>query len=133
MLMAMLKEATHVGHRPTPACSGRRCPGRTHGVFCLLGVDFKPGLTRKLVRLLCAMRPRIRSITWLRGVLELKHVVLTLRLYYYLIAHGTPPDPVLTEIERRTKESGRYQIMQTVPEQGALPHMLTKLIGVRKA
>ncbi|MFF3917211.1 O-methyltransferase [Streptomyces sp. NPDC001852] len=65
--------------------------------------------------------------------MELKHVVLTPELYDYLIAHGTPPDPVLTEIEERTKEFGRYQIMQTVPEQGALLHMLTKLIGARKA
>ncbi|MGW7002916.1 O-methyltransferase [Streptomyces sp. NPDC054933] len=65
--------------------------------------------------------------------MPLKHVALTTELYDYVVAHGTPPDAVLQEIEERTQEFGHYQIMQCVPEQGALLHMLTKLIGARKA
>lgn len=65
--------------------------------------------------------------------MELKHVVLNQALYEYLVAHGTPPDAILLEIEERTKEFGRFQIMQTVPEEGALLHLLTKLANARKA
>lgn len=65
--------------------------------------------------------------------MELKHVALTPEIYEYIIAHGTPPDPVLLEIEERTRQFGRYQIMQTVPEQGALLHLLARLVNARKA
>lgn len=65
--------------------------------------------------------------------MQLKHVVLTQELYEYMISCGTPPDAVLLEIEERTKGFGSYQIMETVPEQGALLEMLTRILGAQKA
>lgn len=55
-------------------------------------------------------------------------------LHEYLVAHGTPPDVLLEELDRTTHERFPDAAgMQIAPEQGALLTMLTRLLGVRHA
>jgi caffeoyl-CoA O-methyltransferase len=63
-----------------------------------------------------------------------KSVWLSPELHEYLIAHGTPPDSVLSELARETRERvGGMAIMQVAPEQGAFMTLLARLIGARTA
>ena len=50
-------------------------------------------------------------------------------LYAYMIAHGTPPDPVLARLAEDTLAMGEISRMQIAPEQGALLTMLAQLLG----
>ncbi|MBM3659796.1 MAG: O-methyltransferase [Actinobacteria bacterium] len=62
-----------------------------------------------------------------------KSLGLTPELHDYLVAHGTPPDPVLEALIVRTEALGGIARMQIAPEQGALMTVLTRLLGVRVA
>jgi len=63
-----------------------------------------------------------------------KSIGLPADLHAYLLAHGTPPDPVQAAlIERTEAELGGIARMQIAPEQGAFMTMLTRLLGVRTA
>lgn len=50
-------------------------------------------------------------------------------LHSYLVAHGTPPDPVLSRLITDTEAMGKIARMQISPEQGALLTMLAKILG----
>lgn len=59
---------------------------------------------------------------------------LTEDLHAYMVAHGTPPDEVTSDLiaETRTALPDSAE-MQVAPEQAAFLRMLTQLIGVRHA
>ena len=63
---------------------------------------------------------------------ELKSLGLSPELHAYLVAHGTPPDPVLDSLARETQALGPISIMQVAPEQGALLTMIVRLTGARR-
>jgi caffeoyl-CoA O-methyltransferase len=65
--------------------------------------------------------------------MEPKSFFLSPAIHAYLVAHGTPPDPVLQELARETQQVGPLAMMQVAPEQGALLTLLTKLVGARRA
>jgi caffeoyl-CoA O-methyltransferase len=65
--------------------------------------------------------------------MEPKSFFLSPEIHTYLVAHGTPPDAVLEDLARETKQVGPLAMMQVAPEQGALLTMLTKLTGARRA
>ena len=52
-------------------------------------------------------------------------------LHAYLVAHGTPPDPVLQRLADDTAAMGRVARMQIAPEQGAFLTMLAKMLDAR--
>ena len=55
-------------------------------------------------------------------------------VHAYLIAHGTPPDPLLEELARETQQAvGPLALMQVAPEQGAFLTLVTRLVGARRA
>lgn len=54
-------------------------------------------------------------------------------IHDYLVAHGTPPDPVQEALIARTAELGDISRMQIAPEQGAFMTILVRLLGVRRA
>ena len=54
-------------------------------------------------------------------------------IHAYLVAHGTPPDPVLRDLAEETARLGPISMMQIAPEQGAFMTLLTRLIGARRA
>jgi caffeoyl-CoA O-methyltransferase len=58
---------------------------------------------------------------------------LSSELHDYLVAHGTPPDPLLEELRQETARLGPLSIMQIAPEQGAFLTILTRLLGARRA
>lgn len=66
--------------------------------------------------------------------MSLKSLTLTDELHAYLVAHGCPPDEVVSELIEETRaalpEAAR---MQVAPEQAALLTFLTRLLGVRQA
>lgn len=63
-----------------------------------------------------------------------KTIGLEADLHQYLVAHGTPPDPVQQAlIDQTQRELGGAAIMQIAPEQGAFMTMLTSLLGARLA
>jgi caffeoyl-CoA O-methyltransferase len=64
---------------------------------------------------------------------EIKTLGLSPELHAYLVAHGTPPDPVLDSLARETQALGPISIMQVAPEQGALLTMLARLTGAKRA
>ena len=63
----------------------------------------------------------------------IKTLGLSPELHAYLVAHGTPPDPVLDSLARETQALGPISIMQVAPEQGALLTMLARLTGAKRA
>ncbi len=64
----------------------------------------------------------------------IKSLGLAPALHTYLVDHGTPPDEILAELARVTRERiGRLSIMQIPPEEGALLTFLARLIGARRA
>lgn len=65
--------------------------------------------------------------------MEPKSFLLSPQIHAYLVAHGTPPDPVLEELARETEQVGPLAVMQVAPEQGALLTLLTRLTGARRA
>jgi caffeoyl-CoA O-methyltransferase len=59
---------------------------------------------------------------------------LTEDLHAYMVAHGTPPDEVTSDLIAETRASLPDDAgMQVAPEQAAFLRMLTGLIGVRNA
>ena len=58
-----------------------------------------------------------------------KSLALGSDLHSYLVAHGTPPDPVLSRLITDTEAMGQIARMQISPEQGALLTMLAKILG----
>jgi caffeoyl-CoA O-methyltransferase len=63
-----------------------------------------------------------------------KSATLSDELYRYLIAHCTPPDPIVQELVALTRTQLPEQArMQVAPEQATLLTMLTRLIGARRA
>ncbi len=64
----------------------------------------------------------------------IKSLGLSPELHAYLVEHGTPPDEILAELARVTRERiGGLSIMQIPPEEGALLTFLARLIGARRA
>ena len=62
-----------------------------------------------------------------------KSFFLGAEVHEYLVAHGTPPDPVQQGLIRTTAELGGVSMMQISPEQGAFMTMFTRLLDVRQA
>lgn len=60
-----------------------------------------------------------------------KTIGLPADLHEYLVAHGTPPDPVLRRLAADTNAMGAVSRMQIAPEQGAFLTMLAKMLGAR--
>jgi caffeoyl-CoA O-methyltransferase len=54
-------------------------------------------------------------------------------VHEYLVAHGTPPDPLQRELIEETRKLGGISLMQIAPEQGAFMTLLTRAIGARRA
>jgi caffeoyl-CoA O-methyltransferase len=65
--------------------------------------------------------------------MEPKSFFLSPEVHAYLVAHGTPPDPILAELAEETRKVGPLAMMQVAPEQGAFLTFLTRLIGARRA
>lgn len=64
----------------------------------------------------------------------IKSLGLSPELHAYLVDHGTPPDAILAELARVTRERiGDLAIMQIPPEEGALLTFLARLVGARRA
>jgi len=63
---------------------------------------------------------------------SIKSLGLSPELHAYLVAHGSPPDPVLDSLAHETQALGPISIMQVAPEQGALLTMLVRLCGARR-
>ena len=64
----------------------------------------------------------------------LKSLGLSEELHDYLVAHGTPPDATLRELQEVTRDKvGGMSIMQVAPEQGSFLTWMTRLIGARLA
>jgi caffeoyl-CoA O-methyltransferase len=64
---------------------------------------------------------------------DAKSFLLTAELGDYLVAHGTPPDPVQEGLIAETARLGAVSGMQVAPEQGAFLTILTRAIGARRA
>lgn len=62
-----------------------------------------------------------------------KSFFLGAEVHEYLVAHGTPPDPVQRDLIERTAALGGISAMQISPEQGAFMTLLTRLLNVRLA
>ena len=54
-------------------------------------------------------------------------------IHRYLVAHGTPQDPVLRDLAEETARLGPIAMMQIAPEQGAFMTLLARAIGARRA
>ncbi|NLU79316.1 O-methyltransferase [Micromonospora sp. HNM0581] len=66
--------------------------------------------------------------------MTLKSIPLTDDLHRYLVAHGTPPDEILSDLARETLELLPEEAsMQVAPEQAAFLTFLTRLLGTRQA
>jgi caffeoyl-CoA O-methyltransferase len=53
-------------------------------------------------------------------------------IHDYLVAHGTPADPVLRDLAEETARLGSIAMMQIAPEQGAFMTLLARAIGARR-
>jgi len=63
-----------------------------------------------------------------------KGLPLSEELHTYLIAHSTPPDPIMADlIEETRKALPGNASMQVAPEQAIFLRILTSLLGVRRA
>ncbi len=62
-----------------------------------------------------------------------KSIPLTAELHDYIVAHGTPPDPLLRDLLAETAALGGAAEMQVPPEEGALLTLLARLVGARDA
>ena len=60
-----------------------------------------------------------------------KSLGLGAELHSYLVAHGTPPDPVLSRLIADTTAMGDIAGMQIAPEQGSFLTMLANILGAR--
>jgi caffeoyl-CoA O-methyltransferase len=64
---------------------------------------------------------------------EPKSFNLSREIHDYLVAHGTPPDPVLRDLAEETARLGPLAMMQIAPEQGALMTLLARATGAKRA
>jgi caffeoyl-CoA O-methyltransferase len=63
-----------------------------------------------------------------------RSIGLTEELHTYLVAHGTPPDELLTELAEETaRRFPDQQTMQIAAEQGAFLRLLVQVVGARRA
>ncbi len=60
-----------------------------------------------------------------------KSIGLSADLHNYLVAHGTPPDPVLSRLIADTNAMGDVARMQIAPEQGSFLTMLAHILGAK--
>ncbi|WFE44970.1 O-methyltransferase [Verrucosispora sp. WMMD1129] len=66
--------------------------------------------------------------------MTLKSIPLTDDLHQYLVAHGAPPDEVISDLARETLALlPEHASMQVAPEQAAFLTFLTRLLGARQA
>jgi len=65
--------------------------------------------------------------------MEPKSFFLSPEIHSYLVAHGTPPDPIIEELARETAQVRPLAMMQVAPEQGAFLTFVTRLVGARRA
>ncbi|MFF5215591.1 O-methyltransferase [Micromonospora sp. NPDC000442] len=66
--------------------------------------------------------------------MTLKSIPLTDDLHRYLVAHGAPPDEVISDLARETLALlPEHASMQVAPEQAAFLTFLTRLLGTRQA
>lgn len=63
---------------------------------------------------------------------DAKDVAQSQELRDYLVAHGSPPDPVARDLIARTNALGDPAEMQIPPEQGALLTLLARLLHARR-
>ena len=64
----------------------------------------------------------------------IKSLGLSPALHGYLVDHGSPPDAILSELIKVTRDRiGGLAMMQIPPEEGALLTLLARLIGARRA
>lgn len=64
----------------------------------------------------------------------IKSLGLSPALHRYLVDHGSPPDAILSELIKVTRDRiGGLAMMQIPPEEGALLTLLARLIGARRA
>ena len=61
-----------------------------------------------------------------------KHTSITPELHAYLVAHGSPPDPVQRALIEETAKLGHIAMMQIAPEQGAFMSWLTRTLGAKR-
>jgi caffeoyl-CoA O-methyltransferase len=62
-----------------------------------------------------------------------KSFFLSPEIHAYLVAHGTPPDPLQQALIEETAALGGIAMMQIAPEQGAFMTLLTRATGARRA
>ena len=60
-----------------------------------------------------------------------KSLGLDAQLHSYMVAHGTPPDPVLSRLIADTNAMGPIAQMQIAPEQGSFLTMLASMLGAK--
>jgi caffeoyl-CoA O-methyltransferase len=58
---------------------------------------------------------------------------LSPEIHEYVVAHGTPADPIDLELMAETQKLGGISMMQIAPEQGAFMMLLARSLGVRDA
>ena len=61
-----------------------------------------------------------------------KHTPITPELHAYLVAHGSPPDPVQRALIEETAKLGHIAMMQIAPEQGAFMSWLARTLGAKR-
>lgn len=62
-----------------------------------------------------------------------KSFLLDDALHRYLVEHGSPPDPVASDLIEVTRSLGGISSMQIAPEQGAFLTFLARVTGARRA
>ena len=63
-----------------------------------------------------------------------KSTTLSAELHAYIVAHGSPPDPICRALTEETQERvGPMAMMQIAPEQGAFMTFLVRALDVREA
>jgi len=66
--------------------------------------------------------------------MTVKTLPMTDELHEYVVAHGTPPDPIMRDLIDETERSLPSNAqMQVAPEQAAFLSLLAKLVGARHA
>ena len=58
---------------------------------------------------------------------------LSPEIHQYIVAHGTPPDALASELMAATQALGGISLMQIAPEQGAFMTLLARSLGVQHA
>lgn len=61
-----------------------------------------------------------------------KSAWLSPELHEYIVAHGTPPDPIQRELIEETGRLGGVSMMQIAPEQGAFMELIVRMTGARR-